>query len=310
MADSFDVRGIRMGPTNIALVRLSRAEQKLREAQSRLDAVSKNVRIQERKVAELSEHLRLSQSKLKEEQTQTSGFDLELKTRDARIEHLRTQQQNAKTNREYQAFLIEINTEKLDKAKVEEKLLQGMATVETISTETQELAKQLEGETARLESMRAEIGDRVAQLQKEIESLQPERQAAAAAVPQRAREAFERLADKFDGEAMSALAKPDRRREEYVCTVCNMDLVTDVYNKLHSRDELMFCPSCHRILYIPDDLPIETAVHKVKERKEPRGKSGIGATVGRQSSAEDVVKSISVEEPPETDSAEPTDPQT
>jgi uncharacterized protein len=290
-----------MGPTNIALVRLSRAEQKLREAQSRLDAVSKNVRIQERKVAELSERLRLSQSKLKEEQAQSAGFDLELKTREAKIEKLRTQQTNAKTNREYQAFLIEINTEKLDKAKVEEKLLKGMETVEKMTAETKELSTQLDAENVRLDSMRKEIGDRVAQLQKEIDSLKPEREAAASAVPQRAREAFERLADKFDGEAMSALAKPDRRREEYVCTICNMDLVTDVYNKLHSRDELMFCPSCHRILYIPDDLPIETAVHKVKERKEPRGKSGVGASIGRQTAAEDVVKSISVEEPPETE---------
>ena len=39
-----------------------------------------------------------------------------------------------------------------------------------------------------------------------------------------------------------------------------MDLVIDVYNKLHSRDELVFCPSCRRILYIPDDLPPEVAI--------------------------------------------------
>ncbi len=70
---------------------------------------------------------------------------------------------------------------------------------------------------------------------------------------------------------MSAIAKPDRRREEYLCTACNMDLVTDVYNKLHSRDDLVFCPSCRRILYIPADLPPELAVKKPKadaSRKE------------------------------------------
>ncbi len=67
---------------------------------------------------------------------------------------------------------------------------------------------------------------------------------------------------------MSAISKPDRRREEYLCTACNMNLVTDVYNKLHSRDELVFCPSCRRILYIPDDLPPELAVKKPKEYKK------------------------------------------
>src|SRR5687768_5585157 len=46
-----------------------------------------------------------------------------------------------------------------------------------------------------------------------------------------------------------------------------MDLVTDVYNKLHTRDELVFCPSCRRILYIPDDLPPELAI---KARPKPK----------------------------------------
>jgi hypothetical protein len=79
-------------------------------------------------------------------------------------------------------------------------------------------------------------------------------------VPQKARDVFDKLSDRFDGEAMAPIAKPDRRREEYVCTACNMDLVVDVYNKLHSRDEIVFCPSCRRMLYIPDDLPPEVAI--------------------------------------------------
>jgi DNA-directed RNA polymerase subunit RPC12/RpoP len=72
-----------------------------------------------------------------------------------------------------------------------------------------------------------------------------------------------------------SLAKPDRRREEYLCTACNMDLVTDVYNKLHSRDDLVFCPSCRRILYIPDHLPPELA--KTARPKKTDADGGAGA---------------------------------
>ena len=278
-----------MGPINIALVKLYQADQKLREAQARLDAVSRNARIQERRVADLAERLRLGQATLKEQQSQAGQLELDLKTREAKIERLRAQQQNAKTNREYQTFLVEINTEKLDKGKSEESLLKIMETVEKGQAETKELSASLDAEKAKLESIRTDIGDQVKQLQAEVDSLRPAREESAAAVTPQARQAFERLADRFDGEAMSALAKPDRRREEYVCTACNMDLVTDVYNKLHSRDELMFCPSCHRILYIPDDLPVELAVHKVKEKKEPRVKtSNLKAAIGRQTAAEDV----------------------
>src|SRR6185369_2098273 len=93
------------------------------------------------------------------------------------------------------------------------------------------------------------------------------RDAAAAAVPPKAREYYDKLADRWDGEVLSAIAKPDRRREEYMCTACHMELVTDVYNKLHSRDDLVFCPSCRRILYIPDDLPPEVAIKKAAPKK-------------------------------------------
>ena len=258
-----------MGPTNVALVKLYQADQQLREAQARLDAASKGVRIQERRTNDLAERIRLTQTQLREQQSHGGNLDLDIKSRDAHIEKLRSQQQNAKNNKEYQAFLIEINTSKVDKAKVEEEALKVMEQVEKLQNELKELTTQHETEKAKLEQMRGQIGDTVATLQKEIDDLKPARQAAASAVPGKALHAFERLADKYEGEGLSAIARPDRRREEYVCTACHMDLVTDVYNKLHTRDELVFCPNCRRVLYIPDDLPPEMAVNKRKERKEP-----------------------------------------
>jgi len=269
-----------MGPSNVALVKLFQADQKLREAQERLDAVSKNVRVQERKVHDLAERLRLSQQKMKEEQSHLAQFDLDVKTRDAQIERLRVQQQSAKNDKEYKTFIVEINTQKVDKGKIEEQMLKTMQTVETLHGEVKELSVHVESETGKLTVLRGEIGDKVAAVQAEIAALQPGREEAAAAVAPRTREAFTRLCERYDGEALSPLRKPDYRREEYNCTACNMDLVTDVYNKLHSRDELVFCPSCGRMLYIPDELPPELAVgrqphpdaEKSDKPKRPRAK--------------------------------------
>jgi uncharacterized protein len=280
-----------MGPTNVALVKLFRADQSLRDAQSRLDSVTKNVRIQERRIADLAEKLKLAQTKLREAQAQNGALDLDLKSRDAHIEKLRSQQQNAKNNKEYQTFLIEINTGKVDKAKIEEQVLKVMEQVETLQAEVKNLTAAHDGESAKLGTLKAEVGDKVAALQAEIAQLKPERDAAAAGIPAKSRDAFERMAVHHDGEAMAAIAKPNKREEIYLCTGCHMDLVTDVYNKLHSRDEIVVCPNCKRLLYIPDDLPPEVGVNKPKEKKEPKGKS-IGAAIGRQSSAEDVLDSM------------------
>ena len=249
-----------MGPTNIALVKLFRADQALREAIERLDSASRNVRVQDRRVNDLAEKLKLAQNTLREAQSRAKQLELDIGTRDAHIEKLRTQQQVAKNNKEYQAFLVEINTQKVDKGKVEEEQLKAEEAVETAQTETSALQTQLETERQKLADLKQEIGHIIAEREAEVESLRPAREQAGAAVPTRIRESFDRLAEHHDGEAMSAISKPDRRREEYLCTACNMELARDVYNKLHSRDEVVFCPSCRRILYIPDDLPPEEAI--------------------------------------------------
>jgi uncharacterized protein len=280
-----------MGPTNIALVKLFQADQQLRAAQAKLEAASKDVRIQERRVNDLAEKQRLASAKLMESQSHSKQVELDLKSRDAHIEKLRTQQQNAKNNKEYQAFLVEINTEKVDKNKIEDELIRYMEQVEKGQKELAELNTQLEAEQAKLQSVKQGIGDKLTALQAEIDALKPPREEAWNAVAPRDRDLFDRLAERHDGEALAPITKPDRRREEYVCGACNMELVVDVYNKLHSRDEMLFCPSCRRILYIPEDLPPEAAVHKKKPVK-PKKAPEVGAAPGRQESAVDVLNSM------------------
>src|SRR5436189_5399276 len=148
-----------MGPTNIALVNYYRADQRVREAQARLDAATKDVRVQERKVNDLAEKHKLAQAKLREAQSKQGQLDLDLKSRDAHIDKLRTQQQNAKNNKEYQAFLVEINTEKVDKAKIEEESLKVMEEVEKSQAEVKELSTSVESESSKRDTMKHQIGD-------------------------------------------------------------------------------------------------------------------------------------------------------
>src|SRR5205085_8432163 len=97
-----------------------------------------------------------------------------------------------KNNKEYQAFLVEISTEKVDRNKVEDELLKMMQQVEGAQKEQAELTTALQAERDKLVAMKAQITDKIAQLQAEIDALLPDRQAAAAAVPSKACEVFER----------------------------------------------------------------------------------------------------------------------
>lgn len=299
-----------MGPTNFALVKLFKADQDLRAAQERYDSAARTVRALERKVNDLSGNLKAMQLTLREQQSKAANLELDLKTREERIEKLRAQQQQAKTNKEYQVFLTEINTEKVERNKGEEATIAALEVVERTQGEVKTLHGQLDEEQKKLTEIKAQLGGKLSELQAQIDALRPARDAAMEAVPARARGEFERLAERHEGEAMSALEKPDRRHEEYVCGACQMTLVVDIYNRLHSRDDLVLCPSCGRLLYIPEDLPPDVAVNKAKEVKPPRepreprekkiskSAKGVGATINRQSSAEDVVNSVTIEDDP------------
>ena len=257
-----------MGPTNIALVKLLRADAALRDATERYDTANKTVKLQERRLADLAEKLKSAQASHMEFAAKAGNFELDVKTRDARIDKLRTQQQNASNNKEYQVFLTEINTEKVDKGKSEDEQLKAMEQAEKFATEVKAFQGQIDEETAKHLLTKEQLGGRLAELQVDIDALRPQREEAAATVSAKAREMFERLVERYEGEAMAPISRPKPRREEYVCTACNMDLVVDLYNRLHTRDEMVFCPSCRRLLYIPDDLPPELAVNKKKPQKE------------------------------------------
>jgi predicted nucleic acid-binding Zn-ribbon protein len=258
-----------MGPTNVALVKLFEADRKLRDAQERLDSAAHNVRIQERRVNDLAEKLRLAQQSQKEQQATAARLDLELKARDQHIEKLRAQQQAAKNNKEYQALLVEINTRKVDRAKIEEQAMANLESAEKQKGEVGALSTALEAEKTKLATMKEQIGTTLTTLQAEVDATKPERQAAEAEVPAAARDIFNRLADRYDGEAMAGIDRPDRRKEEYLCTACNMELVRDIYNKLKNRNEVVFCPNCQRILFIPDHFTAEHAMGGPSRSKKP-----------------------------------------
>ena len=257
-----------MGPTNIALVKLFRADAALRDATEHYDTANKTVKLQERRLADLAEKLKTAQASHLDFSAKAGNFELDVKTRDTRIDKLRTQQSNATHNKEYQVFLTEINTEKVDKGKSEDEQLKAMEQVEKFAAEIKALQGQIEEESAKHKTTQEQLGGKLAELQLDIDKMRPQREEAAAAISPKAREMFERLVERYEGEAMSPISRPKPRREEYVCTACNMDLVVDLYNRLHTRDEMVFCPSCRRLLYIPDDLPPEMAVNQKKPQKE------------------------------------------
>ena len=256
-----------MGPTNQALLALFRADSALRRAQEDLDSATRGVRVQ-RKRAEIAEaNLAQTLAGLKHVKAQQMELDSDLKQRDDHIEHLRLQQQEAQNHKQYQAFLGAINTQKNERGRVEEEAEARLKDAEQLDAQQVQQREQAAAERQKAEQLQSDIGETTSTLEARIADLQPQRDAAADKVPAAPRGVFERLADNYDGEAMAPIGHIDAKEEGYYCTACNMELIADVYNRLKTRDDVVTCPGCGRLLYIPEELTPEMAVRQKKVAK-------------------------------------------
>ncbi len=229
-------------------------DQQLRGLESRLDGARHNVRAQQIKLDQLTQQHEELTNQLKQTQASTANAENDVRATEQRIERSRGAMNNAKTNKEYSALLVEVNTLKADKGKLEETALQFMSEVDNLREELQGVEARLEEQRKimalaekELEQRQSEVGDRLAQLK-------AKRETAARAVPAEPLAIFERLADQYDGEGMCPVIEVDHRRMEFSCGGCYMSIPMEVVNRLATQDQVTQCPSCGRMLYLEQEL--------------------------------------------------------
>jgi predicted nucleic acid-binding Zn-ribbon protein len=84
-----------------------------------------------------------------------------------------------------------------------------------------------------------------------IADLETQRADAAKDVPEDMLAVFDRMAEKYEGEAMAPVEKAGRKPPyRYTCGGCYMVINAEHANALQTRDELRQCDSCQRILYM------------------------------------------------------------
>jgi predicted nucleic acid-binding Zn-ribbon protein len=242
-------------PLQDQLRELFNLDKQVRGMRTRLDAALTRTGAQAQKRQQLQRQRDELVGQLKLTQAKTSALEGQLAEMDQRIEKARTQMNSVRSNKEYSALLLEVNTLKAEKGKVEEQALEHMQKVDTIKAQVAEVeAKIAEREKLQTQSQgevdaaRTEVGEK-------LDELTAQRDAAAAELPPEVLKLFNRMADNHDGEAMAEVEEQSRKHREYICGGCYMELPYERVNVVMSRpNELVTCPNCGRILYIGQEL--------------------------------------------------------
>ncbi|MDX2148330.1 MAG: hypothetical protein SFZ23_12485 [Planctomycetota bacterium] len=236
------------------LVKLFQVEKQLRGLKSRLGAAEQFLTDQLRQLEEIDARRSTLEAQLKQASASAANAEGETKRIDARMETIRKQMNDAKTNKEYKAFLSEVNTLKEERDKHETTALEQMAKVDGLRKQLDDLASQ-RAERERVRGVAdADRSKRAEEIRERLAELSEERKRLAADVPETALKALERLVTTKGEDAMAPIEEQDRKRMEYTCGACMMSLPIESLNGLLTHGNLTRCVSCSSILYIEDTL--------------------------------------------------------
>ncbi|MBX3408993.1 MAG: hypothetical protein KF859_03815 [Phycisphaeraceae bacterium] len=235
------------------LLRVFQVDQQIRGLQSRLNAADTFLKAQQKDLAEIAAARKAVEATLMQHTLAASDNEGEVKRLDEKLTQLRSQMNTAQTNKEYQAFLSELNTFKTVRDKHETTALEAMSKVEELRKQIADLdAKAQQREQVRDVALK-ERDARFAEIETRLNELKAERDKHAAEVPPEDMRMFQRLLDQRGDAAMGSVEIIDRKRHEYNCGVCYMALPMESVSGLLSGGKLTRCSSCQCVLYLNAD---------------------------------------------------------
>jgi predicted nucleic acid-binding Zn-ribbon protein len=239
-----------MGPVLNGLIKLQSVENRLRAAQAQLARCRRSVIIQENQVRSLQNALEAKKEEIQLTKVQCDRLELELKTQDEEITKFRAALNNSKTNKEYAALLSQLNTTKADNSKLEAQILELMKGIEADEAECDNLRKQMDMQKQQLEKTRIDSEQAAQKHRAEIEKIQVEWDQAAETIPPEPLNIFKRVAETYDGQAVAVIEQQEGRTAIYSCGGCFMNIATEFVNLLMTKDDIIRCPNCTRIVVL------------------------------------------------------------
>lgn len=241
--------------TTAKLYRLFTVERQLRGLKSRLTQAERFHNAQTHELANIEKNLDAVNGQIRQLKAAAADHEGEAKRLEERIEQIRAQMNEAKTNKEYKAFLTEVNTFTADKTASETAALEQMEKIDTLEAKKTELEaakaerQKMQKVAEQQKAERAEeIKDRVAELEEEYVKRKAE-------VPADGLAAYNELVDMDPEEdPMAGIEIQNKRRHEYTCGSCMVIVPMETVSGLLSHGGLTRCPSCQVILYLEEDV--------------------------------------------------------
>jgi len=242
-----------MGALLDSLRALQEVELQIVDIRRQLAAKQRSVQRQAEKLQAAEGAFASQREDLRRTQMQMDELDVELKARSARVASLRDNLNQVKTNKEYAAVLSQLNNEKADVSRLEARAFELMSAVEAKKKTLAEQERIVQQEAQRLANLESQLAQVQRLFADRLDALLRQREEASTKLDSKTLELFNRVSERYEGEVMARVLRVHPRRQEFLCEGCNMSLAAERANVLMTRDELVICDNCGRILHIAND---------------------------------------------------------
>lgn len=236
------------------LLALYRVDQQLRGLEVQFAEAKRDALAEQKTVSALqAERIELSEQ-LHHAQAKASINEKELTEFDERIADRRRRMHESKTNKQYQSLLLEIDSIRSQQQGFEEVVGSHAAAIEKLERKVGHVESTLEEHQRREQATEKRLASLHEEHGYHVEQLRAQREQALEQTASSDRSLYERLWEAYDGEPFAAIEEQDRRRFDYNCMGCFLQVPVERVSQLLSTSELIQCPNCNRLLFIEEEL--------------------------------------------------------
>ena len=227
------------------LLTLQDRDQRLRSFQSELNHLPEERKAREKQIADSA--ARLDQGKLRAKGIEVEKRNLEVEAQAKRdlIARYRQQQLQTRKNEEYAALAHEIEAAEKIIASVEDRELDLMEELEKLTRQLATAEKLHADERSKLQNILDSLESKKNNLEARVSELKSDRQRHAEGIDDEVLSLYEHLFKTKHGAALATL-------EHEVCMGCHMKVTAQTIVQVRAARQIVHCPQCGRILYMPE----------------------------------------------------------
>lgn len=229
-----------------ALRQLHRIHRQLTDLRERLARGPKQIAAGEANVKKAENELTQARNEHRQARVLADEKQLQLKSREMRLKDLQTKLNQAQSNREYQALKEQIAADTQANSVLADEILEVLEKIDVLHAAVGVAEQGLEKAKEEAAKIRARVSEQQGGLEAELARVQAELSEAEKQLPNDFRIEFQRLTKARGEDAMAPV-------EGNCCGGCFQTITANMESDLR-LEKPVFCKSCGRLLYLPEDI--------------------------------------------------------